>query len=171
MIKGVLRTKMCIWMEDLIKLLTKSASLSLSHSHRLSVDCDLIHLALCGTVPRGVGAVTSFHHGPTVKRHNDFWWGRLKWGHIRIFRHIWSKINLSALASHLQGSTPEDGIDGLFQNVGKKSTLTLCVKPQNSVLLLGAIVWTYLSAIVSWNLAERFITVDNWEIDDLSVGQ
>ena len=112
----------------------------------------------------------SFHHDAIVKRHND-WWGRLNWRHIRIFRHIWSKINLSALASLLQGSTPEDGVERLSQNVGKKSPLTLCAKTQNSAVLLGALVWTYLGAIVSRNLAEGFITVDNWEIDDLGVGQ
>ena len=92
---------------------------------------------------------------------------------------IWGKINLSA--SHLQGSTPEDGIDGLSQNVGRKSSAhSLCNNPEQrtsarcaclDLPLLGALVWTYLSAIVPRNLAEGLITVDNWEIDDLSVGQ
>jgi hypothetical protein len=118
-------------------------------------------------VLQGAGAVMSFLHDASVKWHNDLWWGRLNWRHIRLFRHIqfWSKTNLSALASYLRRSTPEDGTNRLSRNVGNKSPLPCCVITQNSA------VWTYLSAIVSGNLAEWFITVDNWEVDDLSVGQ
>jgi hypothetical protein len=80
---------------------------------------------------------------PNVKWHNDF----------------------------LQGSTPEDEVDRSSQNVRKKPPLTRWVTTQKSAVLLGAIVGTYLSAIVSRNLAEGFITVDNWKVDDLSIGQ